>query len=335
MPNKVIVHIGFIKTATTTLQEALFARHSQIEFVGRHDKSNDQQKHLFSELHKLATFDSTQYDGQILKEKFYALRISSGGKTIIVSYEGLTHFWATDRGLVANRIMDVFGPCKILAVIRNQKDVIKSFYNKNQRRTYLVMPRKYDNVTFSRWLEYNLLPQHVSTLCLSTVEYYETIKYYANLFGKNNIKILLFEDFIEDKKSFIEELADYCGVSKQESCDLMKDVVENKGFTKREVFEAIFGGLTKKEALEMPWAEWKSYICLKISPRIFGRFFKWDEKATGGLSFGTKEKEIVDLYKDGNKKLSEEYDLPLGKYGYPLPDSDRKPMANRSFACQS
>jgi hypothetical protein len=77
--------------------------------------------------------------------------------------------------------------------------------------------------------------------------------------------------------------------------------------------------LTKKEKLKMPWGAWKFYLCRKMFPSVFERFFKWDECATKDLSFRGKEKEIIDLYKDGNKKLSEEYALPLEKYDYPFP----------------
>lgn len=58
---------------------------------------------------------------------------------------------------------------------------------------------------------------------LSRSQYFEQLKVYFDLFPRENIKVILFEDFLKDKKATLNEICDYIGI---DSSQLPKDALE-------------------------------------------------------------------------------------------------------------
>ena len=69
-----IIHPGFLKTATTTLQEHLFAHHPQLWLLGGHCRS-DLYRQISSSLRGL---DGVDYDAGRLRQLIAVARLSDG-----------------------------------------------------------------------------------------------------------------------------------------------------------------------------------------------------------------------------------------------------------------
>ena len=75
-----VIHIGFPKTGTTTQQNHLFAKHSQIAYLGKPYKD----ARLQTGLHHLIMQESTIYQSSSLKEYMKSLEIDEPGKKLVL-----------------------------------------------------------------------------------------------------------------------------------------------------------------------------------------------------------------------------------------------------------
>ncbi|MDY6793508.1 MAG: sulfotransferase domain-containing protein [Thermodesulfobacteriota bacterium] len=302
---KIFVHIGHSKTGTTTLQDHLFSQHEQIAYLGRPYKNNLFEK----EIRRLALQDSTLYDHKGLKSILDTYRKNTQDKPIVISEETFSTVKCTDRGLMANRIKNIFYPCKIIITIRNQLDIIKSYYlNFDCIIEKLDKPTGYI-VNFKEWIQYMLKNKEHSYL--SEIQYYNLIKYYSDLFGYNNVIVLLFEEFVHSKELFIEKLSSFIGIDKKQSFDLIINKHERKGPSQREF---LYIKILSKCFLGLPFNNYLPFG--KTANNLLVSFIKKGKKPK--IKMDEWVKPLEELFREGNKKISKEYSLPLAKYNYPL-----------------
>ena len=234
-----VIHIGFPKTGTTTQQNHLFGKHSQIAYLGKPYKDH----RLQTELHHLIMQESIVYQSSLLKEYMKSLVIHElGKKVILVSDEIMVSVSKVrDKGMVAQRIKEVFSPCKILITLRNQLDLLMSTYISGSRLLTTV-PGKYRGrfVEFEDWLEFsyeNLERSHIGNFI-----FFNTIHYYSQLFGKDNIRVLLFEEFIHNKQEYIKKVSEFLAIDWQESLELIEAAHDNVRIDQSQLdFEQLVG----------------------------------------------------------------------------------------------
>ena len=302
---EVFIHIGHSKTGTTTLQDHLFSKHDQIAYLGRPYKNDLFEK----EVRRLVLQDSTQYNYKGLKCIIDTYRNGTKDKSIVISEETFSTVRCTDRGLMANRIKSIFYPCKIIITIRNQLDIIRSYYlNFDCIIENLDKPTGHI-VNFKEWIQYMLNNKEFSYL--SEIEYYDLIKYYSDLFGYDNVIVLLFEEFVHSKELFIEKLSSFIGVDKKQSFNLINHKHEQKGPSQREFF---YMKIISKYFLGLPI---NNYLSLgKTANNLIINFFKKGRKPV--IQMDEWVKPLEELFREGNNKISKDYSLPLAKYNYPL-----------------
>ena len=192
---KVCFHIGFPKSASTTLQKHLFDRHSEINFLGIYPTGNIGQdsnainnKTLYLINKNLQTFHTqmTECEGveyfNINKSKLikgiYCLLDKK--KLNLFSNERFSSvlFSHPDRAQKAQNIKQIFPNAKILVVIRNQIDIIKSQY-----RDYPFDPRCLTlgkPVTIEEWIDISISMKNINFF--KSIKYSEIINYYIYLF---------------------------------------------------------------------------------------------------------------------------------------------------------
>lgn len=305
--NNTVIHIGFPKTATTTLQNHLFAKHPGILYLGKPYPDDD----LKGMISRLVMQESTVYQAENLEQyidKYLAEELETGKKVFLISDETfVSAAKVRDKGVVAHRLKDLFAAAKILVTIRNQMDAVKSGYIGGGRLLGNV-PKKYKNmiVSFKDWLETSAKMYHGDFV--RNVIYFDTIDYYAGLFGKENICILLFEDLVKNPHEFTRKLSLFLDIDFETSWSIIQNAHENKRITQADF---------QIESLRS-----KLGFMRNVTPIV---------KLMNGLRkiWGTGKRSEVDipgewyqrlwnLYKDGNRKLMEKYQLPLENYGYPL-----------------
>jgi hypothetical protein len=302
-----VIHIGFPKTATTTLQNHLFAKHPGIHYPGKPYQDND----LKGMIRDLVIQESTVYQAENLEQyidKHLAAEPGTGKKVLLISDETfVSAAKVRDKGIVAHRLKNLFPAAKILVTIRNQMDAVKSGYIGGGRLLGNV-PKKYKNmiISFKDWLEICENMYHGDFV--RNVVYFDTIDYYTGLFGKENICILLFEDFVKNTPDFIEKLSLFLNIDPGTSLGLMQNAHDNKRISQTDF---------QIESLQS-----KLGFMRNVTPMV--KFMNGLRKIWGPGKRSEADipgewyQRLWNLYKEGNKKLMEKYQLPLENYSYPL-----------------
>lgn len=304
--SRFVVHPGYGKTATTTLQTHLFAKHSGLHYLGRHYPDPAWE----TALRRLIFEDSAHYDPAPLAAMAEAVR-RDADRTVLLSEEVLLSPRARDTELTARRLKEAFGPCAVLLTLRSQPAIIASYYAMHGRRLALIPgPLNGTSVTYADWFAHQ--QEHLATSYLSLVRYYEVVEVYARVFGRENLHVGLFEEFTQDQPAFLAKLCAFLDIDAGEARDLVAGRHE-KG--------ALSNGQIRMQLLRSRFLPGVSLT--RLIP--FGKALHdvlWKRLARSGrfaVEMTPEQRAFLhDLYAPGNRRLAEAYGLPLERFGYPL-----------------
>lgn len=321
----IVFHIGFPKSASTTLQKQMFDKHSQINFMGIYptgnigqdtDEKNIDTHYLKNEslkdLHNcLTNLEGIEYHFSDVVNYFDDIQpLLSKNKLNIFSNERFASvlFAHKDRAEKARRIKQFFPDAKIIIIIRNQIDIIKSQY-----RDHPFDPRNlYANqksVSIDDWIERDFKNYDISFV--KSIEYYKLVKYYRELFGKENVGVFLFEEMVSELKSFSEKISVFLDIDPIETYNLLYSKHENDGVSQN------LNNYRKFKAAVSSYIPTflKNNELIKALDKQFFQKFKQGKKQKIQMSDKTKQI-IFEYYKKQNKKIAKEFDLSLCEYGY-------------------
>jgi hypothetical protein len=323
MRDRIFIHAGFPKAASTTLQRHLFNRHSEIKYLGLYplhnigiDTEEDgvsavylQDKELRSLYNNIVDLGVIEYEASVNKRLFDSVaekHIDSAGKCIVLSNEKLTSvfFAHCDNGVKAERLADLFPGAKVILLIRNQYDWLKSQY-----RDHPFDPRSFaigKPVSLDDWFKIAFWNKQLRLFQM--LNYIDIIDYYAKLFGEANVGVFLFEELAQDATEFSRKISSFMGIGRQETADLLSGKHENRGVSRRyNVYRA-----SKRKYLG--WF-FKNRI---LSARLEGVLDGWlkSGKPADYVLSPENLSRVEKYFSPGNRKLVEKYELDLEKYGY-------------------
>lgn len=292
---RVVLHPGFVKTATTSLQRNVFARHSGIFHLGRPAPTPELERAI----HAIAHADGTVYDGRAVEKVIArALAAAPADRTVVLSNENFALYEATDRALVAERLAALLPGATVLFTIRRQQDLLPAWYLQKLEK-YLKGGHHLD---FATWLRIKRREPHRSILAV--LDFWPVIRHYARLFGEDRIRVLMFEDLRHDPGGFASALAGILGVDAAEVLGGLRKEVRNPTLTREYYgFFRRFGGL-------LP-----AWLARKLGNRMAGlpgRRLRVEPDA------GTLEL-VHALCAAGNAEIARRFGLDLAARGYPLP----------------
>ena len=310
---QLFIHVGYPKTATTTFQKRVFPNHPDIDYLGKFIPSyRYRDQLLFPELEKLVTMDESRYEGtEGVRTLMKRYRERCTNKALLISSESFIHVTAVDLAVVAGRIQSAFSPCKVIITIREQMDIIKSFYGMHGRiGQYMFLCQDETEtirfpMTIETWLEQSFRSYHKSFLSL--LHYYETIQCYCRILGRDNVGIFLFEEFVHDRPTYIRKLSEFLGIDAPAMMRLVEGQHENPGrpggtWPYLEVLTPLlsrWGLKAEKHTREEGMTELaggRNAVQITMPP-------SWRERLEG-------------LYRDGNEALMRDFKLPLEGYKY-------------------
>ena len=213
---------GFGKTGTTTLQEHLLSRHKDIIYFGRPFTYSESISEFNREIRKPEGY----FDGQKFKKLSESCRNEAKeGKTVMISDATLINNYYM-RGILAKRLHDAFPDAYIIFTIRNQLSAVKSYYA-NHGRLLRKVPAPFTGryVSFDNWLSYSL--QTWETSYPGLIDYYTSLRIYEKIFGKEKVKVFLFEEFVKNKKKFIDTLSRHLSINSDEAFYLIEGKKSN------------------------------------------------------------------------------------------------------------
>ena len=315
--SRLLIHIGYHKTASTWLQQELFTARSDV-FVPLAPDGNPRYlawKFLFDE-QGYANSPFASVTDRIRTE--YAALMESlnvGDKCPVISAEflsGRLHGGGFDSKLIADRLKDCFPEAKIFCVIREQKSIIFSTYS------------QYIQVGGTRRLKHFLAPKTDRELPGFSPEHFRylpLISYYHDLFGPENVLALPFEMFQADPAAFVANLGEFAGVSLQPE-NLKFETVYNKGGTLLMQFMLPFMNLFSMDTTVngfSPFHTPGAYTFVKVANWLLNRTAPWLKTTIRRRLKKQVAAFVGERYEESNRKLSSLIGLDLSRYGYHKP----------------
>jgi hypothetical protein len=299
---RLLLHVGYPKAASTSLQNGLFLqlhREKAINFLGRAFESGFYGTKANKNIYK-DWFDYVVEGGH--NEAGHSIGTLSDSLPNVFS-EGL--FMMNERRRQAIAVPYIlhkyFSPqadeVAVLLVIRKQPDLIPSYYTQNYR--------KMDKKRFAGYLAHNLAQGWRGEAKIFNL--HDVASAYAAVFGRDNVHVALFEDFVHDRDSFSAQLGRAMNVE--------------PGAIKRNLGDAQLNA-TRKEA--------GTLVIRKLSTKSM-RFLLIRAMEKLGLNFADslqiripavtdqEKKTIFESFKDSNLRLAEDFSLDkqaMREYGY-------------------
>jgi hypothetical protein len=300
-----VIHIGANKTASTTLQRALFRGNRQLQYLG---EDGDGYADYAPLVNSLANDDDLFYQAAACAELFGRNAAQAGDKTFLYSNEDVM----TSRIplICAKRLQALMPDAEVVLVMRNQQTAVPSFYA-NHGAFLKPAPPSYfrRHVPVDDWIAFQTMFGKYGALASFRYDQFESI--YSSLFG-SRVHILLFEEFVGDRRAFVEKLSKILRINAEAAMQALNSSHERRRFTGRMLAYNQF-------RTSFFWGtEFTRYLPFGAKlARMFDDYISEGASAKVSLSLSARRK-IHDLYCEGNSRLAEKYDLPLARYGYPM-----------------
>lgn len=300
-----VIHIGANKTASTTLQRSLFRGNHQLQYLG---EDGDGYAEYAPLVNSLVNDDDLFYPAAACAELFGRNAAQAGDRVFLYSNEDVM----TSRIplICAKRLQALMPDAEVVLVMRNQQTAVPSFYASHGTFLKPAPPSYFRrHVTLDDWIAFQTIFGKYGALASFRYDQFESI--YSSLFG-GRVHILLFEEFVGDRRAFVERLSAILRIDAEAAMLALKSSHERRRFTCRMLaynrFRTSFFWGTEFTKF-LPFGS-------KLA-RIFDDFLNGGAPAKVRVSSSTRQN-IHDLYCEGNSRLAEKYDLPLAHYGYPM-----------------
>ena len=312
MNKKIILHIGSPKTATTTFQKYLFKNIKNIKYIEYDSLYNN-----CPSFRKIIYSDSMYLNSSLIEsarsevDQFHKKLKLYDYEYIFYSKEHLVHN-ILDTGKTAEKIHKIFGKIKIILTIRNQFDVITSNYKHLQRsytspwKSAMVSP-KVDKF-ISNTMKHDGIRGSYSNL-LTKFDYGFIVKAYEKFFDEKDIKVLLFEEYVNEREVFLKKLLNFL------KSDLIDPSMEKRNVKLNESFSN--GKIKFNFYVSLILPIFVQYLFKDIKmPSFFEKFL---DKFSFRTELSKKSKNLIrSRFKEGNKYLYDKLNLNLKKYNYPM-----------------
>lgn len=304
MPYHQVIHIGANKSASTTLQRALFAKDPSIKYLGEDCQEYTKYRPL---LQNLVYEDDFNYDRIPLEDLFSSYDALARKTDSLFLYSNEDIMTSRVPSQVLSRLHSLMPDARILLIIRNQLEAIPSWYA-NHGAFLKGVPREF----WRRYVSADEFMNHSINFFnygpLDCFMYYKIISKYAQTFGKDRISILFFEDFVQNKKLFVEQLSEVLRIDKNKAFELLQEKAERQRISQRRF-------IWHKLSRSIPFIH-ESKIPSSLSKAI-SPFLDSGPKAKS-LGIENWQEKLVDIYKADNQKLQDEFKINLSKFNYPL-----------------
>ena len=284
MKKRVIIHIGFHKTASTWLQKELFPKLLNVDYI-----DTEQTWNLFSE--------------QLLnnsKNKAKEIIENSINNTILFSDERIL----SSDNKIANSpeyLAEIFPDAEVVIFVRNQLEKVVSNYSQFIKWGGKLKPDDF----FKR-------PK--GTRDRESHNYYKTISSFRQFFAKEKVRIFFYEDFSNNQElfvdSFLQELKlEYSG-------QLNYNKVHNRKLSPKEL--EIFRKINSFTRNIKP--QFLANLIQSVKRRLLNNLgSEKTKRQTAKQYLGPNLcNYISNYYKEGNRELLKEFQQ-IKKYNYPLP----------------
>ena len=303
--NQCILHIGGNKTASSSLQRRLFAKHPGIRYLGEDCEGYANLKPL---LDSLVADDDSHFDFEKTKRVFCDRFYSHGvDATCVYSNEDVMTSYLPS--VCAARLKKLVPDAKVVMVVRNQLTTWPSWYA-NHGAYLKNVPRRYwkRHVGLDEWLEYCF--EFPNKTPVEAMNYERFFKIFQKEFGY--VHVLLYEELMSDPASYYKRWADLLRIPQEDVLGFVANHVERRRYSSRRVrydrWASRLSVVPGVQALESAFR------------RLLPAMNRWlDDGPPANIELPEIWKQrISNYYRSSNNKLAELAGLDLDRYGYPV-----------------
>jgi len=313
------IHIGIAKTGSTTLQSRLFAHHSGIAYLGKwlgQEVSSSKQpaKDVFD-----LVMNAMRRPGNVRQARAAYLDWErpavEAGRTPLLSSEGICTGGAGVKRKRARALHKMLGQCRIVIVLRESVSFAKSMYFQKLKEAQLRKEKQFGSpgrfFTIEEWLQFCFSKSNFAAF--SNISYLPTIEIFADVFGRDAVGIFLFEELKDNSEQFVRRLCDFVDIDPDEGASLAARQVRNPQLTQAqyELIQAISG--SSRRSLDFRFSSLTRRRQILLNPDLIEE----KEKAVVDIP-GDWANRLRDFNREANRKLLEEWNVPLDRYGYGL-----------------
>lgn len=335
----IYIHIGIQKTGTTFLQEFCFPYLKGLHYAHKKNYSIPPPDSIVGRLSRIANTNPLFLDLKKEKEEVDLLLQSINEETVLISYErlfGNLSFNFYDNFTTTSSLKHLFPTAKIIMIIRRQDDLLESLYKQCLRSYFCPTVNSFLNYVNKRFED----PAYFFTYPSINAKQLNLHKYacnYAQVFGRDNVILLPYEMMKADQQSFLNRLFDFMHI---EPFYPKKNRNAHRSYSLLSCYIAFLlnrfvrvKGRESKMFRFIPNEPFSSYLRNQSSVNFFCRALdKINRRLSlnyilehivdrifymkGNLISNRKKELIMELHKESNRKLDEEFDLGLKQYGY-------------------
>jgi hypothetical protein len=307
------------------MQQHLFAGHSQIAYLGKFPRQNN--KFPCKAIQALNARLIGQIAPQVRRCRTMVSELISPailrGQVPLWSKEGLTAGGAARKQRQARTFQRVVGDCKVLIFVRRPVKFMESMYFQNLKgfqkpnrkppgwgRSFGKLPKYF---TIEQWLDvmWNLPRKGAFGHLLCA----ETADAYANIFGKDRVRVFVFERLVKDPDAAIADLCEFVGVDAAEGVTLLKGKRENDRWTDTQI----------ERLKQIEQSRVQSVLFRRGTRKVRNKLLGFDPhtaddsapKARAPIPAAWQD-QIAQFAREDHRRLVDEWDLPLEEHDYPL-----------------
>jgi len=304
---KRLVHIGGNKTASTSLQRRLFAKHPGIRYLGEDCEGYSELRPI---LDSLVADDDSHFDSEMAKQMFSdRFEVGSGKATCVYSNEDI--MTSPLPSVCAARLKELVPGAEVVMVIRNQLTVWPSWYV-NHGAYLKNVPRRYwkRHVGLEEWLDHCFsFPRKTPVEAMNYERYF---KIFEKEFSFSHIHVLVYEDLIADPASYYKQWSSLLGIPPQDVMKHMGDHVERRRYSGRRVLYDRW--VSRLSAI--PGFRASQAGMLRLLPTVSD----WlDAGPSAEIALPEVWKQTIsNYYRRSNANLAKMTGLDLARHGYPI-----------------
>lgn len=315
-----VLHVGLSKTATTTLQHALFAKHPQIKFLGKHLNNGVPKGCLSQELYDfllpLIWKPGKALDLEKHRRYFsdYIEPLAGEEKVIVASWEGLANLPAPVFKKVIQRLLAVCADIKVIFGLRKPTDWVASEYLQQLQHQYL-----HANLPLFRGRPYLAMESWLEKISSrgggldGWLSYTNNIRESVALLGAKNVGVFVFEQLKSDQKSYYSPIASFLSIDVNTSLELVSQQHYNPSLSLQniEYFKFVDASLVRR----LQWllsTEKKRRIAADMP---YGRKPVPNDRPQIELPEAWVSK-IIEVTGRDHVWINEQFELDLSSYGY-------------------
>lgn len=316
-----VLHPGLPKSATSTLQRALFCHHSELHYLGKRLGSTSKKGCASDEIYEFlrpVLWNPKRFDPGQSREKYREIVVERANPdhSVVASWEALGQLMPERFGAMLSRVVQTVGSPRVIFGIRNPLSRLPSGYLQQLQGNFVRGTRKaFANAPYldiQQWLDNQVQASGGDRFW---THYLSNIRTTVQVLGADSVGILVFEQLRARPMDFYATISDFLRIDRDETQRLCDGAHFNLRITQAEIDYAkqVDASFLKRKRWQMQTQAQRREAITKVKRA----------SATDGESVkielpGEWAARIKADTAEGHRWLQDTFAVDLAAYGYPV-----------------